>query len=49
MRAKYGHERRVWVMDRGMVSQKNVEQLRAWNASYLVGTPKSMLCHFERQ
>jgi transposase len=49
MREKYGHERRVWVMDRGMVSEENLEQLRAWNASYLVGTPKSMLKHFERE
>jgi transposase len=49
MREKYGHERRVWVMDRGMVSEENLEQLRAWNASYLVGTPKSMLREFERE
>ncbi len=49
MRVKYGHERRVWVMDRGMVSEANLEQLRAWGARYLVGTPKSMLRKFERQ
>jgi len=49
MRAKYGHERRVWVMDRGMVSEENLEQLRRWNALYLVGTPKSMLKKFERE
>ena len=48
MREKYGHERRTWVMDRGMVSEDNLEMLREAKASYLVGTPKSMLKHFER-
>jgi len=49
MREKYGHERRTWVMDRGMVSEENLEALRQAEASYLVGTPKSMLKQFERQ
>jgi transposase len=49
MRSKYGHERRVWVMDRGMVTDGNLEMLRRCGASYLVGTPKSMLKDFERQ
>lgn len=48
MRAKYGRERRTWVMDRGMVSEENLETLRRAGASYLVGTPKSMLRQFER-
>ncbi len=48
MREKYGHERRVWVMDRGMVSEDNLETLRERDASYIVGTPKSMLQKFER-
>ncbi len=48
MREKYGHERRTWVMDRGMVSEDNLEMLRDAKASYLVGTPKSMLKQFER-
>ena len=48
MRAKYGQERRTWVMDRGMVSEENLEELREAGASYLVGTPKSMLKRFER-
>jgi transposase len=48
MRAKYGHERRVWVMDRGMVSEDNLEGLREARASYLVATPKSMLKQFEQ-
>lgn len=49
MRAKYGQERRVWVMDRGMVSEDNIDMLRELHASWLVGTPKSMLKNFERQ
>jgi len=49
MREKYGHERRVWVMDRGMVSEGNLDELRQCGASYLVATPKSMLKKFERQ
>ena len=37
---------RIWVMDRGMVSEENLEFLRARNAHYLVGTPKVQLRHF---
>lgn len=48
MREKYGHERRTWVMDRGMVSEENLAMLRETQANYLVGTPKSLLKHFER-
>ena len=48
MREKYGHERRAWVMDRGMVSEENLQEWRESGASYLVGTPKSMLQEFER-
>ena len=49
MRGKYGHERRTWVMDRGMVSEENLKHLRESGAHYLVGTPKSMLKNFEQQ
>jgi len=49
MREKYGHERRTWVMDRGMVSEDNLEMLRDSKATYLVGTPKSMLKTFEQR
>ena len=48
MRDKYGHERRTWVMDRGMLSEDNLEMLRDSEANYLVGTPKSMLKQFEQ-
>ena len=48
MREKYGQERRTWVMDRGMVSEENIDRLRQLGASWLVGTPKAMLRRFER-
>ncbi len=40
---KYGAAERIWVMDRGMVSEANLGFLRARKARYLVGTPKSWL------
>ena len=49
METKYGKAGRVWVMDRGMVSEDNLEYLRSTGARYLVGTPKSMLKKFDRQ
>jgi transposase len=48
MEATYGRARRVWVMDRGMVSEENIETLRQRGASYIVGTPRSMLKRCER-
>jgi transposase len=48
MEQTYGQAQRVWVMDRGMVSEKNIAFLRQRNARYLVGTPKSQLRNFER-
>ena len=47
METRYGQAERVWVMDRGMVSEENIEFLRARRARYLVGTPKSQLRQFE--
>jgi len=43
MEEKYGAAERIWVMDRGMVSEANLGFLRARQARYLVGTPKSWL------
>jgi transposase len=48
MERKYGRASRVWVMDRGMVSEANLKFLRERGGQYLVGTPKSMLRQFER-
>jgi hypothetical protein len=49
MEKKYGKAKRVWVMDRGIVSEENLKKLRARGAQYLVGTPRSMLRRFERE
>lgn len=48
MEEKYGRADRVWVMDRGMVSEKNLQFLRDRGGAYIVGTPKGMLRQFER-
>lgn len=45
---KYGTLNRVWVFDRGMVSEANLKFLRERGSQYIVGTPKSMLRHFEQ-
>ncbi len=49
MEAKYGQANRIWVMDRGMVSEENLAFMRKVGARYLVGTPKVMLKKFEQQ
>ena len=49
MERKYGHAQRVWVMDRGMVSEENLTLLRERQAMYIVGTPKAMLKRLEAQ
>jgi transposase len=49
MESKYGKANRIWVMDRGMVSEDNLEYMRQKGARYLVGTPKAMLRKFEQQ
>jgi transposase len=47
MEKRYGRADRIWVMDRGMVSEKNLSWLRRENRRFLVGTPKSDLRRFE--
>jgi transposase len=49
MEDKYGQANRVWVMDRGMVSEKNIAFLRERKARHLVGTPKAQLRDFEKR
>jgi transposase len=39
----YGKASRVWVFDRGVASERNLEALRESNGLYLVGTPRSLL------
>ncbi len=47
MEQKHGKIGRVWVMDRGMVSEENIAFLRERGHSYIIGTPKAMLRRFE--
>lgn len=49
MEQRYGTSHRVWVMDRGMVSEKNLEFLRRSRRRYLLGTPKSLLKKYEQE
>lgn len=49
MESRYGRSDRVWVMDRGMVSEENIRFLKEGGRRYIVGTPKSMLKKFEQQ
>lgn len=48
MERRHGTLNRVWVMDRGMVSEENLQYLRGRGGQYIVGTPKAMLRQFER-
>jgi transposase len=45
---KYGRARRVWVFDRGIVSEENLAALRKRGGQYLVGTPRAKLKGMER-
>ena len=47
--SKYGMKGRVWVFDRGVVSEDNLQELRERGAYYLVGTPRRKLADFERE
>jgi len=49
MESRYGRSNRVWVMDRGMVSEENVQFLKDGGRRYILGTPKPLLKKFERQ
>jgi transposase len=49
MEERYGKSDRVWVLDRGMVSEANVAFLREGRRRYIVGTPKSLLKKFEQE
>jgi transposase len=45
----YGRAGRVWIMDRGLASEKNVGFLRAGGRRYILGTAKNSLRKFERE
>src|SRR3989304_5737913 len=45
---KYGQANRIWVLDRGMVSENNLQFVRGRKGRYIVGTPKAMLHKFDQ-
>jgi transposase len=46
---KYGKARRIWVFDRGVVSEQNLQAIRKRGGQYLVGTPRSQMKQFEQE
>jgi transposase len=48
MERHYGAAERIWVMDRGMVSEQNIAFLRQSGRRYIIGTPRQSLRRFEQ-
>ncbi len=46
---KYGKARRIWVFDRGIVSEENLQAIRKREGQYLVGTPRNQMKQFEAE
>jgi transposase len=46
---KYGKARRIWIFDRGMVSEENLQAIRKRGGQYLVGTPRRQMKQFEAE
>jgi transposase len=46
---KYGKARRIWVFDRGIVSEENLQAIRKRGGQYLVGTPRRQMKRFEEE
>lgn len=46
---KYGKARRIWVFDRGIVSEENLAAIRQRGGQYLTGTPRSQMKQFEAE
>lgn len=46
--SRYGHARRIWVMDRGIPTEASLAKMREMGAAYLVGTPKGRLSKLEK-
>jgi transposase len=46
---KYGKARRIWVFDRGIVSEENLAAIRKRDGQYLTGTPRSQMKRFEAE
>jgi transposase len=46
---KYGKAHRIWIFDRGMVSEENLEAIRKRGGQYLVGTRRQQMKRFEAE
>jgi transposase len=46
---KYGKARRIWIFDRGIVSEENPAAIRKRGGQYLVGTPRRQMKRFEAE
>jgi transposase len=46
---KYGKARRIWVLDRGIVSEENLAAIGKRGGQYLVGTPRRQMKQFEEE
>lgn len=46
---RYGKINRIWVMDRGMASEDNLERLRKGGRRYILGTPRSELKAWQKE
>lgn len=49
MEKRFGAARRVWVLDRGLATEPNLDFLREHQQSFLVGTPRSKLKAFDAE
>jgi len=46
---KCGKARRIWVLDRGIVSEDNLAAIRRRDGQYLVGTPRKQMKQFQEE
>ncbi|MGH8648988.1 MAG: IS1634 family transposase [Burkholderiales bacterium] len=49
MERRFGKAKRVWVMDRGMVSAENIAWLNETGRRYVIGTPRAELKRWAKQ
>ena len=47
--SQYGKADRIWVMDRGMVSERTIEFLHSGGRRYIVGPPRGQLRPFRAE
>jgi transposase len=46
---QHGRARRIWIFDRGIVSEANLQRLRERGGQYVVGTPRHQLQAYEKE